>query len=144
MDNASIVPRMVIIDKVHDQFSLRVFGDLLGINKALFDFETRELHTPTSVTGDARHVFVRSLIYALTCAAEALELVDPGEGGPTEAHVEHIAEIINDTICVPPLMPSEFRKACGNSYEYALEDRNEAGEHLHASIYVLRHTRPEA
>ena len=118
-----VVPRVMTFELKHDRQPLRLFGDLLCCNKALFCFETRELHTPAVVIGNARDTFIISVVSALTCAAEALGLVDPREGGPTFGSVCSIAERVNECICTPPLDRPSFECACNRAFDHATEDR---------------------
>lgn len=118
-----VVPRVVTFELEADHQPLRLFGDLLCCNKALFCFETRELHTPAVVTGNARATFISSVVSALTCAAEALGLVDPREGGPTYGYVRSIAERVNECICTPPLDRASFECTCDRAFDHAAEDR---------------------
>ena len=116
-----VFPRVVTFELENGR-NLRLFGDLLCY-KALFCFETRELHAPSVVTGNARKTFISSVVSALTCAAEALELVDPRDGGPTYGYVRSIAERVNECICTPPLDRPSFEHACDRAFDHATEDR---------------------
>ncbi|WP_322154599.1 hypothetical protein [Paratractidigestivibacter sp.] len=119
-----VVPRIVSIDiQSGDHDPLRLLGDLLGCDKALYCFDRRELHTPAVVTGEQRHTFMFSVVSALTCAAEGLGLVDAQEGGPTFEIVCEYAARVNDAICVPPLNPVWLEVACTTAYERAEKDR---------------------
>ena len=125
MDNVRVIPSTVLIGNppVCSTRPLRVFCDLRGINKTLYCHETRELHAPATVTGADCYGFISSFVCAVTHAAEELEIIEYGEGGPSCEYVEKIARAVNDAICVPPLSASGLHSVCKKAYEHAAMER---------------------
>lgn len=92
------------------RWTLEVFADIQGCDKALYCADARELHVPAHVGTEHAHTFILSLIYALTLFAEALGITDPAEGGPTASHVGFVAGIIAAEVCEGDFKPSAVAK----------------------------------
>lgn len=100
---------------------LRLFCNPGQHNKALWCFETEELHIPERVEGGYRLTFLRSLVFALVQAAEGLEITGPGEGAPGLEPVASYTSAVNRLVCVPPFSDAEVEEIAGRYHRDAVE-----------------------
>lgn len=105
----------------HKGAGIRLFCDHGLHSKALWCFETDELHLPERVESYERLTFLRSFVFAIVRAAEGLEITGPGEVAPGLEPVASYMSAVNRLVCAPPFSDAEVEEIAGRYYADAVD-----------------------